>query len=143
MLTLSLVSSVVSLSAQITLKFNCNKDLSKIQQFIIKIDCFSGQALVTTQLFIFEQVKVFFEVFFFWQLAAEVFLRFKVVEELAEDLPDDELELFLCSLMLFPLPPPRFLNIYAIRQQSLFFFQAFVLVDMFCLSCTTAYFFDS
>lgn len=143
MLTLSLVSSVVSLSAQITLKFNCNKDLSKIQQFIIKIDCFSGQALVTTQLFIFEQVKVFFEVFFFWQLAAEVFLRFKVVEELAEDLPDDELELFLCSLTLFSLPPPRFLNIYAIRQQSLFFFQAFVLVDMFCLSCTTAYFFDS
>ena len=143
MLTLSLVSSVVSLSAQITLKFNCNKDLSKIQQFIIKIDCFSRQALVTTQLFIFEQVKVFFEVFFFWQLAAEVFLRFKVVEELAEDLPDDELELFLCSLTLFSLPPPRFLNIYAIRQQSFFFFQAFVLVDMFCLSCTTAYFFDS
>ena len=133
----------MSLSAQITLKFNCNKDLSKIQQFIIKIDCFSGQALVTTQLFIFEQVKVFFEVFFFWQLAAEVFLRFKVVEELAEDLPDDELELFLCSLTLFSLPPPRFLNIYAIRQQSFFFFQAFVLVDMFCLSCTTAYFFDS
>ena len=132
----------MSLSAQITLKFNCNKDLSKIQQFIIKIDCFSGQALVTTQLFIFEQVKVFFEVFFFWQLAAEVFLRFKVVEELAEDLPD-ELELFLCSLTLFPLPPPAFLIYMPFDNKVCFFFQAFVLVDMFCLSCTTAYFFDS